>query len=131
VVIALGSCLLAIVLRLPDRVFFELTHEDGLLSEAVSPDGKYVAKAWYFDGLTFGFDHMTLEERGWHPFGLGVDDPIEFVLEGFRELEWRDAKTPRVYFDGSKNTDPSEDTSFVRKPSHWREISIEYASMTP
>lgn len=122
----LAACLLGIVLDLPHTAAFRWLHSDDVVARAVSPDGKAIATARYYDTLTFGYYHVTLERPGTHPFGLGVDEVAEFAAEGFERLDWKDAKTLRVFFDATKHKDHLEDTAFVRQMDTWQDVTIVY-----
>lgn len=99
---------------------------DELQQTAKSPDGRYIAKLLYNDGLTFGYQHITLEAPGWHPFGYGFTDLIKMTSEGANSLNWQDAKTLVVAYDATQYKGSVCKTPFVTKPNGWRDVKIVY-----
>jgi hypothetical protein len=100
--------------------------EDELQQTAVSPDGKYTARLFYKDGLTFGYGHITLETGRWHPLGYGHADLVEVAAEGLMGVSWQDARTLAVAYDATRHKNPDCDTFFVSEPKAWRDVKIIY-----
>lgn len=117
-------CLAFLWLILPFRMW------DEVQDQARSPDGRYTATLCYKDGLTFGFQHVTLDAAGWHLFG-GHADIAEADCEGLRRVWWQGNRTLVIDYDGTKHNDQVEDTAFVRQDPRWHDVRIIYRAIHP
>jgi hypothetical protein len=98
---------------------------DETMATSTSPDGVYIATLYYKDGLTFGFQHVTVDRSGWHLFG-GHAELAELACEGVAGLSWRDSHTLFVDYDGTKHPNRDYDTEFVSRQSRWRDVQVIY-----
>jgi NADH:ubiquinone oxidoreductase subunit 6 (subunit J) len=96
---------------------------------ARSPDGAYTAKLLYKDGLTFGFQHVTIDMAGRHVFG-GHADIAELASEGADAISWSGNRTLVISYDATRHKDPDCDTMFVSQLKSWRDVHIEYRPVT-
>ena len=98
---------------------------DTLEKETESPDGRYTAKLLYREnlGMTCGYYHVSIKSNK-----LDESDPdvIEVAAEGLSDIAWNDNESLAVTYDATKNKDHLEDTMFVKKPTTWGPIRIEY-----
>jgi len=123
VAVLLVAVLLAIAVNvLLPRLLFAIGHSDEVYGQAISPDGRVMAVARYFDTPTFGYYHIDLRQAS----ASQAEQVIEFAAEGFVGLRWKNAKTLIVSYDSTKYKDPDEDTTFVRRPDYWQDVHILY-----
>ena len=100
--------------------------QDEFQQKATSSDSRYIAKLFYRDGLTFGYQHITLETSSWHPFGYGYTDLVEVASEGLMSVSWKNTRTLVIVYDGTKNKNSDCDTYFVTQPKAWGDVKIIY-----
>lgn len=93
-------------------------------SEQPSPDGRAVATLAYHDGLTYGYEFLSLRPRaGWR--SLRPDDPIpadevaEMADEGINRVTWAGPHTLIVWYDPSTPKD-----CFVKRGTSWRGVRL-------
>ena len=120
--IALGWAAVAWVCGLPTFLQSEIDSES---TEVRSPDGKYLAKLLYRENraMTYGYYHVTIEETDPRS---GPVELVEVAAEGLSDVTWRDKRILVVSYDPGRDTDKEPNTCFVKKPSSWKDVTIEY-----
>jgi hypothetical protein len=122
-------CVLAYLVDREMNQVFRMTNQT--YQETVSPDGKYVATLAYRDGLTFGFEYLSLQPRsGWRH--LRTDDPIpddevaEMADEGIDSVVWLNAHTLVVKYEPGMRAD-----CFVKRSQSWRDVRLTWHEEKP
>lgn len=87
-------------------------------SVALSPDGRYNAVLSYYDGLTFGYERIRLEDRSLHSL-LVPDEVSEADESGLDGIAWRDQRTLIITYS-------CPDSELVVRESRWRDVRIVY-----
>lgn len=111
--------------------FNPLTIEvDTLYQKVRSPDDQYIAKLLYRENLamTYGFYHVTIEPL--KPPGTPVD-LVELTDEGLSDIKWKDGRTLVVVYEATANSTNEDAATFVKKPTSWRDVRIEYEPKSP
>jgi len=108
-----------LLITLPFRMW------DEIQQEVRSPDHAYTATRCYKDGLTFGYQHVTLDAAGWHLFG-GHVDVAEADCAGITGISWQGNRTLVIdYYNPTQNSD-DKDALFVAQDRHWGDVQILY-----
>ena len=97
-------------------------HEDGR-TEVISPDGRYCAVQSYYDGLTYGYDRVTLEDNALHGL-LPAEEVSEAADEGLGPVTWRDRRTLVVQYYC-----PKDQLAVTQR--RWRDVTIVYEPAPP
>lgn len=106
------GCLFMLFMMLPFRM------RDEVQNVVYSPDGRCKAVLSYYDGVTFGYRRILLEDRRLH--GLLVADEVSEACEsGLDQIAWRDAHTLVVTYSCPEN-------ELVARDQQWRNIRIVY-----
>lgn len=110
-----------LLILLPFRMWDEIQHE------VRSPDHAYTAAVCYKDGLTFGYQHVTLDAAGWHLFG-GHADVAEADCADITGISWQGKRTLVIdYYHPTQNDD--KDALFVTQDRHWGDVQILYKNV--
>ena len=83
-----------------------------------SPGGRYEAHLIYYDGLTFGYYFVSVQDVSPLMRWLPVHEVAEAAAEGFDSIHWKDSRTLVISYDS--------DASFVQKDRRWNDVSIQY-----
>jgi hypothetical protein len=116
-------CAAFLLFTLPFRM------RDDISVQTRSPDQTYTATLCYKDGLTFGYQHITIDAAGWHLFG-GHADVVEVASEGIVNIAWQGNRTLVVEYRGPRYKGDEEDAYFVTQDHHWRDVQILYKNVT-
>jgi hypothetical protein len=92
-------------------------HED-VYEDIVSPNGTYKAVFSYRDGLTFGYEHILLEDVRLHGL-LAADEITEADESGLGPVKWRGDRTLVVSYS-------CPDDQLVVREERWRDVRITY-----
>ena len=114
----------------PFKPFFFASMSNMSIQEVPSPGGRYVATLSYRDGLTYGFQFLSLQTRAkWHP--LHADDPVpadevgEMGDAGITGIRWLNERTLLMRYDRAIPAD-----CFVKKGQCWHNVRLLWRAET-